>query len=46
MLPFISRIGTIGGATLFISLIVSIAIVDSQHVDKIHVVIVLDLNPS
>ncbi|MGA7900761.1 MAG: hypothetical protein WCA39_18090 [Nitrososphaeraceae archaeon] len=33
MLPFISRIGAIGGATLFISLIVSIAIVDSQFIN-------------
>ena len=31
--PFISRIGAIGGATLFISLIVSIAIVDSQFIN-------------
>src|SRR5215831_8818472 len=33
MLPFINRIGTIGGAILFISLIVSIAIVDSQFIN-------------
>ena len=33
MLPFISRIGAIGGATLFISLIVGVAIVDSQFIN-------------